>query len=230
VRAKLVSVGVAVVVAGVLAADGPSATAAKFTATIAAKPGVSGIFLGTLEQRTLTWRVHVHGIAGRVALQVRSGARAAVLCAKCAADARGSATVSSALVTALRGGAAYLDVRPAGSKTAAAKPRIAAGTPTLTITAPKDGDSITLPAEISYRVSSFQVGAPPLGHIEVTAPGVPAIEIELRAASGTATLPAAKFLSGRRDVTFALATADRVALPNAEARVTVRDLTMAGKR
>jgi hypothetical protein len=215
------------------ARDGAAAT--KLSATLAAAPGVSGIFLATLTQRTLVWQLRVSGLRGPVALRLRasrSGSPIASLCASCKAVSRGKDALSAAAVATLRAGHAYLEVRPAGSAVAKVRARVVLGVPTLRVTEPKDGDTITLPAQIAYSISAFAVGGAPLGHIEASASGGKPIEIAVSTRSGTATLPDVKsaFLPGLRDLTFVLATADGVPLPNPEAAVSVHGVAIAGRR
>jgi hypothetical protein len=230
--------GIAVACAVAVAApagNGTSASATKLTATLGSG-SVGGVFLASLNERTLTWRFRVVGL--RAPLSARlitapTGAAAGTLCTSCRSAASGRTKVSARAATALLAGRASIEVRRTTGTKARVRARIVLGAPTLEITAPQDGDTITLPAQISYRISNFKIGDAPLGHIEVSAAGIPSsVEIDVSAQSGTATLPDVKsaFLPGRRDLTFVLATADRVPLPNAEARVTVHDVTIEGRR
>ena len=206
-----------------------AAAVTKLSAALAARPRISGIFLATLTQRTLAWQLRVGGLKGPVGVRIRSsrnGPQLASLCTACKVSSRGKVVLPAAAAAVLRAGRTYLAV---GSNVTA---RVVPGVPTLRMTSPKDGDTITLPAPITYSVSAFAVGRAPLGHIEASASGGKPIEITVTAPSGTATLPDVKsaFLPGLRDLTFALTTADGVRLPNPQATTTLRGVTIVGRR
>lgn len=107
--------------------------------------------------------------------------------------------------------------------------------PTLRILSPKDGQTITLPAEIHYQITGFAGEDTPSVHIHAFV-GDPSrsyqIEIPIENLSGIAILPDEKaaFLPGRRDLTFQLAYPDHTLVPNPEARVTIYNLTIEGRR
>ena len=105
--------------------------------------------------------------------------------------------------------------------------------PTLIILKPKDRETITLPAEIHYMVTGFQVGEQTGGHMNAFV-GDPEssfqIEIPLETQSGIAILPDDKRLPGKKDLTFQLAQADNQLLPNPEAKVTIKELAIEGRR
>jgi hypothetical protein len=108
---------------------------------------------------------------------------------------------------------------------------VAAG-PTLEITSPKPGETISPPTPVRFAVTDFTV-AKGAGHIEVFMPGVsssPNVPLQETDEPGLAYLPADKFLSGKRDLTFVLARGDGTHLDNPEARVTITGLTIQGRR
>jgi hypothetical protein len=117
---------------------------------------------------------------------------------------------------------------PAASPT----PSVVAAGPTLEITSPKPGEVISPPTPVRFAVSDFAV-AKGAGHIEVFMPGVPgsaSVPLQETDEPGLAYLPADKFLSGKRDLTFVLARGDGAHLDNPEARVTITGLTIQGRR
>jgi len=107
-----------------------------------------------------------------------------------------------------------------------------AAVPTLRILSPKDSDTIVLPSRVRFTVNAFTV-AKGEGQVKAFAAGSadsPVVALEISDEPGVASLPSNKFLTGRRDLTFALANADGTLLENPEARVTVRQLTIQGGR
>jgi hypothetical protein len=104
--------------------------------------------------------------------------------------------------------------------------------PTLQILSPKDFETITLPAAVRFEVTGFTLtsgGA----HIAAFIGGVAdgnVVALDSSDETGLAYLPSNKFLTGKRDLTFALARADGTLLANPEARVTVSGLTIQGGR
>ena len=113
-------------------------------------------------------------------------------------------------------------------------PRVAAqDVPTLIIRGLDDGSTITLPAEIQYEVTGFQVGEQTGGHMNIYV-GDPEIsdqiEIPLEGQSGIAILPDDKRIPGVKDLTFHLADANNKLLPNPEAKVTFKNLIIQGRR
>ena len=217
----------------------PSKT--RLSAVVSASPRVSGLFLATLRGRTLSWRLTLRGSTGRATVRVhrgltgvgaRVGIVLATLCVSCGPKARGSLRVSERAARALAAGDADLSLQSSAEPQGRTATSIVLGVPTLEILSPRDGEQITLPAEVHYRVSHYRLGAAQLGHIEAfAAPAGMRVPLE-STGSGTATLPDVKpaFLAGVRDLTFALAGPDRVLLPNPEARPTVRDLRIVGRR
>ncbi len=208
----------------------------RLTASIAARPNVSGVFVASLTGRTLTWRLFVHGLGNPLAAEVRAtrtGNAVGTLCRSCSRNASGKTILTAATVAALKGGAAYLNVHPTASATPRILARVTLGAPTLEIMSPKDGDTITLPAEIAYKVSSFQVGPAPNGHLQVAdAAGGSVLALPVPGQAGTATIPDSKrwLLGGPHDLTFSLVTSDGSRVPNPEASVTIRGIRIIGRR
>jgi hypothetical protein len=197
---------------------------------------VHGIFVATLRGRTLRWSIAYKGSSRAAAARLRlvrsNGARPALsrLCSPCARIARGRTLVSSAAANALRNRRVLVDVQAdarLSGKVALQE------VPTLEIASPKPGQTLVLPAEISYSVSNFTVGVEG-GHLETFVAGLDGkhVELPLSEQSGTVTLPDAKdaYLVGRHSLTFRLVSAQGVPLPNPEATVVVRELTIEGKR
>jgi len=119
------------------------------------------------------------------------------------------------------------EVPPATTQTAAADT-----VPTLQILSPKNDDTITLPNAVRFAVKGFTVangGGQIKAFVQGAADG-PVIALESSNEEGLAYLPSNKFLTGKRDLTFALAKADGTLLGNPEARVTVQRLTIQGRR
>jgi hypothetical protein len=115
---------------------------------------------------------------------------------------------------------------PAISSTASAGSPEPAG-PILEILDPQPGETIKLPAEISYQVAGIEL--PQGARVRIIVENLPTFDIPILAESGTFVLPddKAAFLPGFRDITFELISADgtRLAPP-----VTVEDLTIEGRR
>jgi hypothetical protein len=107
-----------------------------------------------------------------------------------------------------------------------------AAVPALQILSPKDGETITLPSAVRFEVTGFTL-ARGGAHIAAFMRGVadgPVVALDSSDETGLAYLPSNKFLTGKRDLTFALARADGTLLENPEARVTVSGLTIQGGR
>jgi hypothetical protein len=110
--------------------------------------------------------------------------------------------------------------------------RTPAAVPALQILSPKDGETITLPSAVRFEVTGFTLtrgGAHIAAFIRGVADG-PVVALDSSDETGLAYLPSNKFLTGKRDLTFALAGADGTLLGNPEARVTVSGLTIQGGR
>lgn len=105
--------------------------------------------------------------------------------------------------------------------------------PTLTILSPTSGETVRAPFPVRYRVTGFRVGPPPYGHMHAFV-GDPnrsvLIELPLTRQAGVVLFPDNKRLSGRRNLTFQLATANHKLLRNPEARFTVFNLVIEGRR
>jgi hypothetical protein len=201
-----------------------------------------GIFVATLLGRSLLWSLAYRGLSQNRPLSAwlhpRNSARPARLCGSCATLARGSVRVSLTLARALTHRRALVELRAAGASTPALAGTITVQqVPVLKIASPKPGQTITLPAAISYSISGVVVRPGSRPQIEVFIAG-PAggegrhVKLALLSTSGTVTLPDIKeaFLVGHHDLTFRLLNADSVPFPNPEATVVVRDLTIEGRR
>jgi hypothetical protein len=208
-------------------------------ATVAA-PHAVGLFVATLIGGRLAWRLTFHGLtSGAVSAHVHIGKRsqagptAAKLCGPCASGAQGTARVTGASASAFRSGKAYVDVHTAKNPRGEIRGQVTVGrdVATLQILSPKDGDTLSLPAPVSYSVHGFLLGESQ-GRILAFVrgySGIPRLDLRL-SGPGLAYLPQNPLLTGHRDVTFALAQPDGVILPNPEAQVTVHDLTLQGGR
>jgi hypothetical protein len=97
----------------------------------------------------------------------------------------------------------------------------------LEIAAPGPGQTITLPAQIQYRITGVTI--PPGSELRLTVRDLQPIDLPVKEPAGSITLPDDKsaFLPGKRDLTFQLVTRDGKALTPA---VTVRDVTIEGRR
>lgn len=240
--------GVAVAAVAVQAGAGPAATqgasAVELQAWLGAQGNVpragvgSGVFVAKLQRRTLNWSLAHRRVGTSVVAKVRIGTGGAArivatLCAPCGSAAHGRRVLSEATARALATGPAYVDVQARGSTRAIHGRVVAETVPTIHILSPEAGATIQLPSRISYSVEGLSFEGAPL-HLEVYLAGADgnAVDLPLEAQAGTVPLPDAKdaFLVGHHDVTFQLATAQLVPLPNPEAKVTVRDLTIYGRR
>jgi hypothetical protein len=196
-----------------------------------------GVFVARLHGRTLIWSLAsgprgtraaaAHLSVGRAG---RSGSAAVKLCSPCSATVRGRSVLGAAQQAAVRAGRAFVDVH---ARTGVISGRVvSAAAPTIEILSPKAGETIDLPAQVSYSVTGLDV-AERHAHLEVYVPGddAHAIDVPLDG-SGVVMLPDVKdaYLTGQHDLAFQLATADAVPLPNAEAKTVVRTLTIRGRR
>ena len=211
-----------------LGATGTRDTAAGLRATL---PHGKGLFVATLRGRTLVWSLayarHDGAASARIAL---GNGRTIGLCARCPGVSRGRIALSSAAADAVRSGDGTLLVARTG---ATLRGRVAAGeVPTLEILSPKAGATISLPAEVGYRVDGFAVTGGVRLAVSALGTDAPALELLLPDASGTVLLPDVKaaFLAGARDLSFRLIAPSGLRLPNAEAGVVVRDVRVRGGR
>jgi hypothetical protein len=201
-----------------------------------------GIFVATLLGRSLRWSLAYRLPSGNRPLSAwlhpRNSARPARLCGSCPTLVRGTVRVSPALPRALTHQRALVELRPAGASTPALAGTITVQqVPVLEIASPTPGQTITLPAAISYSISGVVVRLGSRPQLEVFIAG-PAggegrhVKLALLSTSGTVTLPDVKeaFLVGHRDLTFRLLNAAGVPFPNPKATVVVRDLLIKGRR
>ena len=104
--------------------------------------------------------------------------------------------------------------------------------PTIEILSPKAGETISPPTAVRFRVGGFAIGVGAgriIAFVRGSADNV-RVELQLGNETGVATLPANKLLTGRRDLTFALVSADGTLLESSEAQVTISGLTILGGR
>lgn len=222
-----------IAVAATLAAwpTGGGATTPLRIHTVLDGRGVSAVFVGSLSGSALSWQVAFRG-SPTATLRIRLHESAFTLCRACRSGRSGRIDLARSAIHAIAAGAASLELTPPQAARPPVTAPITRGLPTLEITSLHDDQTVTLPASVTYRISSFPVGPAPLGHLQLTAPGIAPIEIPLTAPAGTFTIPDTKsqFLPGRRDLAFALVTAADVAPPNPEANVTIHDVTIIGRR
>jgi hypothetical protein len=214
---------------------------AELTPTPAAKvPRAEGLFVATLDGRTLSWRLTFNGLSGPPLVAHlhlgRPGGNGPVLvrlCGPCRSGLAGKATLENTTVAALRQQSAYLDLHTRKNKRGEIRGQIALGVVSaLQIIAPKDGQTITPPTDVRFAVVGFELGAD-AGSIVAFVRGVADpvhVELDLTEKVGVASLPANKLLTGKRDLVFALARPDGTLLTNPEARATVYGLTIQGGR
>jgi hypothetical protein len=194
------------------------------------------VFVARLRDRTMSWSLAYRRSGSRAATAhihlSRAGAPiAATLCARCKTTAHGRVVLGAAAAKAVRAGRAYVDVhvRPGASIRGRI---ITESIPTLSIVSPKPGATMDLPAQITYQVSGLDVDVR-RPHLKVSAAGTDARAVDVTLdADGTVTLPDVKdaALVGQRDLVFQLVTVEGVPLPNPEAKVVVRRLTIHGRR
>jgi hypothetical protein len=200
---------------------------------------VRGIFVATLLGRTLHWSLAYGGLSPNPPpsawLRARNSARQARLCGSCATLVRGRVRVSPTLAFALTHRRALVELGAAGGSTPALAGTITIQrVPVLAITSPKPGQTITLPAEISYSIHAVvvrQESGPQL-EIFVAGGGGRHVNLALSQTRGTVTLRDVKeaFLVGHHNLAFRLLSVGGVPFPNPEATAVVRDLTIQGRR
>ena len=228
----VVAVALAVVFGATSALGAEDRGAADTTAGLRATlPAGKGLFVATLRGRTLVWSLAYARQGGAASARVAvEGGRAMRLCARCAGSARGRLALSSSVADALRSGDGTLLVQRSGTTL---RGRVVAGAvPTLEILSPKSGATLSLPAEIGYRVDGFAVTAGVRLAVSALGTDGPPVELVLPDASGTVMLPDVKaaFLAGSRDLVFRLVSPSGLRLPNAEAAVVVRSVRVQGGR
>jgi hypothetical protein len=226
---------IAAVAAAVVAATALGASASQSSQGLKASLSAGkGFFVGKLQGRTLTWslayrRVGTGSVAAR--LHVGANASAMTLCSPCRNPARGQRVLSASAAQSLRSAKGYVDLR--GASGSLRGQLVAGSVPTLGILSPKAGATFVLPGEVAYSVAGLTVAGGSL-HLQVSVAGGVSgrVDVPLPDDSGAVTLPDVKsaFLVGTNDLAFQLATADGVALPNAEAKVIVRDVKVEGRR
>jgi hypothetical protein len=197
----------------------------------------TGVLVATLNGRTLAWRLTLHGLSGpatgvhlHLGRPGKTGPVAVNLCA-CPWGGSGRATLTAATAAALRARGVYVDVHTARNPRGEVRGQVALGiVPTLQLIDLRDGGTIRLPLAVRYSTTGFRVG-PGAGRIVALTNDAQRPTLELNVETpGVAYLPDDKMLTGKRDLTFVLTEADGTRLTNREARVTVFDVTIAGRR
>ena len=196
-----------------------------------------GMFVATLRGTSLRWSLAFKG-AGTAKLTARIRAKSALpakLCGGCASVARGRLRITRVLARALTQGKARVELRlPSASAPSLLGPITVEQVPVLTISSPKAGQTVHLPTEVSYSTGSIEVRQDSGMQLEVYVANMDGthVRIPLSDSSGTVTLPDVKsaYLVGHRNLTFRLLDAEGVPLPNPEATVVVRDLTIQGTK
>ena len=223
--------------AGVARSDGSRTLQAWLSGPGAAQAS-KGVFVGRLRGKTLTWSLAYRRSSGSRAgaahlhISRLGGPVAATLCSPCKARSRGRILLGATAAKALQGGRAYIDVHVRSGAAPIHGRIVTEAIPTLEILSPKAGATLTLPAQISYRVTGLDLEARQ-AHLEISAANTDARVVDLVLDDdGTVTLPDVKdaALTGQRSLVFQLATTDRVPLPNPEAKVVVERLTIHGRR
>jgi hypothetical protein len=224
---RRIVVAAAMTLAAVLTASaaGGASSAVRATLVSSARPHALAVLTGTISGRTLAWRLSHHGL-GRAPLTARLlvAGRSLKLCGPCGASASGKLTLTAAAVGAARKGSARVDLR--SSRASIRGPLALGAVPTIQLVGLADGATLQLPAVVHYTVTGFRV-APGAGKVVAYNGGQ---QIAADSGTGTITLPDDKMLTGVRDLSFALVPADGAPLTNREARTTVYDVLLAGRR
>lgn len=202
-----------------------------------AHQSAGGMFVATLRGTSLQWSLAYRGQGtGKLNARIDSkAARPAKLCSSCGSLVRGRLRLSRVLARALTHRRARVELRWPGARAPSLLGSITVQqVPGLTITSPKPGETVRLPSEISYSVGSIEVRQESGMQLEVFVANRDGVHVRIPLAepSGTVTLPDVKnaYLVGHRDLTFRVLDAEGVPLPNPEATVVVRDLTIEGTK
>lgn len=197
-----------------------------------------GMFVATLRGTSLRWSLsYKPGRGAKLEARIASkGTRSSSLCARCASLVRGRLQVSRAVALALTHHRSSVVLRSPGraGRPSLAGPITVEQVPVLVITSPKPGSTVHLPTEVGYSTGSIEVKQDSGMQLEVYVANLDGahVRIPLSESSGTVTLPDVKnaYLAGHRNLTFRLLDAEGVPLPNPEATVVVRDLTIQGTK
>jgi hypothetical protein len=217
---------VAVAVLACLAGSAGAGTQSNVRATLVA-PHALAVFVGKMNGSSLSWRLTHHGLgASAPRADLRAAGRSFRLCAPCAQSASGTVALTAAAARAAKSGKAY--VRLQGAR-ATVSGKLALGTvPTLQVIGVADGTTLQLPAVVHFAVTGYRV-APGAGKV-LAYSGGQMISVEQGSDGSSVTLPDDKMLTGRRDLTFALADATGQPLANVESHVQVYRVLLAGRR
>ena len=214
--------------AAVLAGSGAAGETGAVRATLvtSSQPTALGVFTGSVSGTTLTWRLTHHGAGPVRKATLRIGSRTYPLCAPCGASVTGKVVLTAAAARAARSGSASVDLIGARGTI---KGKLASGTvPTIQLVGVADGATLHLPAVVHFAVTGFKVAA---GAGTVVADsGTTPIALQPGPDGQSVTLPDDKMLTGRRDLTFSLASANGQPLSNVEATARVYRVLLAGRR
>jgi hypothetical protein len=190
-------------------------------------PHALAVFVGKMNGNSLSWRLSHHGLgASAPRADLRVAGRSFRLCAPCAQSASGTVVLTAAAARAAKSGKAF--VRLQGTR-ATVSGKLALGTvPTLQVIGVTDGATLQLPAVVHFAVTGYRV-APGAGKV-LAYSGGQMISVEQGPDASSVTLPDDKMLTGRRNLTFALADSSGQPLTNVESRVQVYSVTLAGRR
>jgi hypothetical protein len=196
-----------------------------------------GMFVATLRGTSLRWSLAYKGAStAKLNARIRAkSARPAKLCSSCGSLVRGRLHLSRILARALTHRKARVEMRlPGASAPSLLGPITVQQVPVLTITSPKEGQTVHLPSQVSYSIGSIDINQDSVMQLEIYVANRDGahVRLPLSESSGTVTLPDVKnaYLVGHRDLTFRLLNADGLPLPNPEATVVVRNLTIEGSK
>jgi hypothetical protein len=195
------------------------------------------MFVATLRGSSLRWSLAYKGAStAKLNARIRAkSARPAKLCSSCGSLVRGRLHLSRILARALTHRKARVEMRlPGASAPSLLGPITVQQVPVLTITSPKEGQTVHLPSQVSYSTGSIEINQDSVMQLEIYVANRDGahVRLPLSESSGTVTLPDVKnaYLVGHRDLTFRLLDADGVPLPNPEATVVVHNLTIEGTK
>jgi hypothetical protein len=217
---------IVVAVLACLAGAAVAATQSNVRATLVA-PNALAVFVGKMNGTSLSWRLTHHGLgASAQRADLRVAGRVYRLCAPCATSVSGKVALTAAAARAAKSGNAFVTLQ--GRRTAV-RGKLALGTvPTLQVIGVADGTTLQLPAVVHFAVTGYRV-APGAGKV-LAYSGGQMISLQPGPDGSSVTIPDDKMLTGRRDLTFALADTSGQPLANVESRVQVYRVLLAGRR